>query len=169
MNDEILKKIQKKNNDILKKIQDEGLAILKLHDKLNELNIEHEFIDRKEKSISLESDKKMGDIINNIVPFSYQIFIKENGNKISLIQSPYSYGIRENLIEVYNFSQEPIVLCHEMAAVLINKKKLNSFIIDCNDKNAEEVEKIAEEVEKIKEALKLLIESENLKYGEKQK
>lgn len=162
MNDEILKKIQKKNNDILKKIQDEGLAILKLHDKLKELKIDHEFIDRKAEQVKRVKENETLYFLNNIYPFEYQIFIEENGNKISLIQSPMSYGIRENLIEVYNFSQEPIVLCHEMAAVLINKKKLNSFIIDCNDKNAEEVEKI-------KEALKLLIESENLKYGEKQK
>jgi hypothetical protein len=131
-------------NEILKEIQSKGLSILKLHEKLNELNINHEFIDRKEESIKLGNDKKMSDIINDICLFSYQIFIEENGNKISLIQSPMSYGIRENLIEVYNFNQEPVVLDHEMAAVLINKKELNSYIIAVNEKNVEELEKLQE-------------------------
>ena len=31
-------------NKILEKIQAEGLAILKLHEKLNELNINHDFL-----------------------------------------------------------------------------------------------------------------------------
>ena len=63
-------------DEILKKIQAEGLAILKLHDKLKELKIDHEFIDRKEESTRIETDKKMSDIINNIVPFYYQIFLE---------------------------------------------------------------------------------------------
>lgn len=134
-------------DEILKKIQAEGLAILKLHDKLKELKIDHEFIDRKAEQVKRV---KENEALYFLYPFEYQIFLYEDGEKISLIQSPMSYGIRDNLIEVYNFNQEPIVLCHEMAAVLINKKKLNSFIIDCNDKNAEEVEKI-------KKVLKLLI------------
>lgn len=125
-------------DEILEKIQAEGLAILKLHEKLKELNVEHEFIDRKEERIRLENDKKMKDIINNICPFSYQIFIAENDNKISLIQSPYSYGITENLIEAYNFEHEPVVLHHETAAELISEKKLNSFIITINEKNTDE-------------------------------
>lgn len=119
-------------NEILKKIQDEGLAILKLHDKLNELNIEHEFIDRKEEQIKMVKEKTAIDTINEIYPFDYQIYAEENGNRISLIQSPYSYGITKNLIEAYNFQYEPVVLDHEMAAVLINKKKLNSYIIAVN-------------------------------------
>lgn len=131
-------------NEILKKIQSEGLSILKLHEKLNELNINHEFIDRKEDSIRIETDKKMSDIINNIVPFDYQIFLEENGNRISLIQSPYSYDVTENLIEIYNFQNEPITLDHEMAAALISKKKLNSYIIAVNEKNVEELEKLKE-------------------------
>lgn len=36
-----------RRTEILKKIQSEGLAILKLHEKLNEVNINHEFIDKK--------------------------------------------------------------------------------------------------------------------------
>lgn len=144
MNNEILKKIQKKNNEILKKLQDEGLAILKLHEKLNELNIEHVFIDRKEEKIKREKEKKAIDFINDTWVFEYQIILYENGNEISLIQSPMSYGIRENLIEVYNFEQEPVVLDYEMTAVLISKKKLNSYIIACNEKNVEELEKLKE-------------------------
>lgn len=130
--------------EILKKIQSEGLAILKLHEKLNELNIEHEFIDRKEEQIKMAKEKKEIDRINNIYPFNYQIYVEENGNRISLIQSPYSYGITKNLIEAYNFMDEPVVLDHEMAAVLINKKKLNSYIIAVNEKNVEELEKLQE-------------------------
>lgn len=138
-----------RRTEILKKIQSEGLAILKLHEKLNELNIEHEFIDRKEERI--ETDKKMSDIINNLVPFDYQIYVEENGNRISLIQSPYSYGITKNLIEAYNFMDEPVVLDHEMAAVLINKKKLNSYIIAVNAKNVEELEKLQEILQSLNE------------------
>jgi len=125
-------------NEILKKIQDEGLAILKLHDKLNELNIEHEFIDRNEERIKMIREEKSvvkasTDTIKKVYPFDYQIFIEENGNKMSLVQSPFSYGITENFIEIYNFQNEPVVLEHEMAAELISKKKLNSYIIAVND------------------------------------
>jgi hypothetical protein len=129
---------------ILEKIQAEGLAIIKLHEKLNELNIEHEFIDRKEKSISLESDKKMCDIIGEIVPFYYQIYVVEDGKEISLIQSPYSYGITENLIEAYNFEDEPVILHAETAAELIYEKKLNSFIKIIKEKNTDDLEKLKE-------------------------
>lgn len=121
-------------DEILKKIQDEGLAILKLHDKLNELNINHEFIDRKEEQIKRTKGKKAIDAINDIYPFDYQIYVEENGNRISLIQSPYSYGITENLIEAYNFQHEPVVLHYETAAELISKKELNRYIIAVYEK-----------------------------------
>jgi len=133
-------------NEILKKIQDEGLAILKLHQKLNELNIEHGFFDRKEEQIERSKEKKAIDIIkaiaiiNDMCPFDYQILIEENGNQLSLVQSPFSYGINQNLIEVYNFQHEPVVLDHEIAAELIEKKKLNSYIIAVNDKTDEDME-----------------------------
>ena len=133
-------------NEILKKIQSEGLAILKLHEKLNELNIEHEFFDRKEEQIKRTKEKTAIDTINEIYPFDYQIYVEENGNRISLIQSPYSYGITKNLIEAYNFQHEPVVLDHEMAAVLINKKKLNSYIIAVTDKNDELIKEIIKEI-----------------------
>lgn len=126
-------------NKILEKIQSEGLAILKLHEKLNELNIEHEFIDRKEEQIKLLKEKKEIDIINDICPFDFQILIEENGNQLSLVQSSFTYGITENLIEAYNFRHEPVVLHTETAAELIEKKKLNSFIIAVNDKIDEDM------------------------------
>lgn len=129
-------------NEILKKIQDEGLAILKLHEKLKELKIDHEFIDRKEEQIKRIKEKKAIDTINEICPFDYQIYIEENGNRISLIQSPYSYGITKNLIEAYNFQYEPVILDHDMAAALIYGKKLNSYIIVVNDKNDELIKEI---------------------------
>lgn len=129
-------------NEILKKIQSEGLAILKLHDKLKELNIEHEFIDRKEEQIKVLKEKKEIDTINEVCPFDYQILIEEDGNEISLIQSFFSYGITKNLIEVYNFQHEPVVLDHDMAAALIYKKKLNSYIIVVDEKNDEAIKEI---------------------------
>lgn len=125
-------------NEFLKKIQEKGLAILKLHEKLEELNIEHVFINRK-----LEKDNRL-DFTNYLCPFDYQIYVEENGNRISLIQSGYSYGITENLIEAYNFQHEPVILDHEMAAELISKKKLNSYIIVYNEKNDEELDKLRE-------------------------
>lgn len=139
-------------NEILKKIQSEGLAILKLHEKLNELNIEHGFFDRKEEQIKMAKDKKEIDVINNICPFDYQIYVEENGNKISLIQSPYSYGITENLIEAYNFQYEPVVLNFETAVALISKKKLNSYIIIINEKNTDDLEKLKEILQSLDES-----------------
>lgn len=133
-------------NEILKKIQSEGLAILKLHEKLNELNIEHGFFDRKEEQIKRIKEKKAIDVINEVCPFDYQILIEEDGNRISLIQSPYSYGITKNLIEIYNFQQEPVVLDHEMAAALIYGKKLNSYIIAVNEKTDESIKKIFDDL-----------------------
>jgi hypothetical protein len=138
-------------NEILKKIQNEGLAILKLHDKLNELKIDHEFFDRKEEQIKRIKEKKAIDVINDICPFDYQIHIEENGNRISLIQSPYSYRVTENLIEAYNFQDEPITLYHEMAAALIHKKKLNSYIIISNEKNTDDLEILKEVLQSLKE------------------
>ena len=123
-------------NEFLKKIQEKGLAILKLHEKLNELNIEHEFIDRK-----LEKDNMLG-FTDYICDFDYQIILQENDNRISLVQNGFSYGITENLIEAYNFQHEPVVIDHEMAAALIYKKKLNSYIIVVNDKNDELIKEI---------------------------
>lgn len=131
-------------DELLKRIQAEGLAIIKLHEKLNELKIEHEFIDRKEEKIKRIKDKKEIDTINEICPFYYQIYVEEDDKRISLIQNSFSYGITENLIEAYNFEHEPVVLDHELAAGLISKKKLNSYIIACYEKNEKELEEIKE-------------------------
>lgn len=119
-------------NEILKKVQDEGLAILKLHEKLNELNIEHEFIDRKEERTKRIKEEEVLYIVNHIYPFDYQIILYEKENEISLIQNSFSYGITKNLIEVYNFDDEPIIIDCDYAAELIINKKLNSFIIASN-------------------------------------
>ena len=130
-------------DELLKRIQAEGLAIIKLHKRLEELNIEHEFIDRK-----IEQDKGLK-FKNYICPFDYQIYVEEDGKRISLIQNGFSYGITENLIEAYNFEHEPIILDHEMAAELISKKKLNSYIIAIYEKN----NKVLEELKEIRESL----------------
>lgn len=134
-----------RRTEILKKIQAEGLAILKLHDKLNGLNIEHEFIDRKEEQIKVLKEKEI-DVINDICPFDFQIIIKEDVNEISLVQSPFTYGITKNLIEVYNFQDEPVILDHDMAAALIYGKKLNSYIIAVNEKTDESIKKIFDDL-----------------------
>lgn len=112
----------------IKKNQIEGLSIFKLHYKLVELNINHEFIDR------YEGIRKIIEVnnIGTFVPFDYQIIIKENENTISLVQSTFSYGITQNLIEVYNFVDEPIVSDYKYITELIKNKNLNSYIIDVN-------------------------------------
>lgn len=126
-------------NDILRILQKEGLAIIELHEKLNELNIKHTFVDRKQKQITMiKKDtgvkrEELIDTINDITPFDYQILIEENGNRISLIQSLYSYEVTKNMIEVYNFQYEPIVLTCNAAVDLICNKKLNERIIKINE------------------------------------
>jgi len=117
-------------NDILRRLQKEGLAIIELHEKLNELNIKHTFVDRKQKQITMIKKEDTGlkreeliNAINDMTPFDYQITLKENGNRISLIQSPYSYGVTNNIIEVYNFQHEPITLTCNAAVDLIRNKK----------------------------------------------
>lgn len=133
-------------DELLKRIQAEGLAIIKLHERLKELNIEHEFIDRK-----IEKDKGLK-FKEYICPFDYQIYVEEDDKRISLIQNGFSYGITENLIETYNFEHEPVVLDHELAAGLISQKKLNSYIIKFN-----------EDLEKLKEVRQSLITKKNKK------
>jgi len=127
-------------NDILRRLQKEGLAIIELHEKLNELNIKHTFVDRKQKQITMIKKEDTGlkreeliNAINDTTPFDYQITLKENGNRISLIQSPYSYGVTNNMIEVYNFQHEPIILTCNAAVDLIRNKKINERIIKINE------------------------------------
>jgi hypothetical protein len=127
-------------NDILRRLQKEGLAIIELHEKLNELNIKHTFVDRKQKQITMIKKEDTGlkreeliNAINDMTPFDYQITLKENGNRISLIQSPYSYGVTNNIIEVYNFQHEPIILTCNAAVDLIRNKKINERIIKINE------------------------------------
>ena len=90
--------------------------------------------------------KKEIDVINDICPFDFQIIIKEDVNEISLVQSPFTYGITKNLIEVYNFQDEPVILDHDMAAALIYGKKLNSYIIAVNEKTDGSIKKIFDDL-----------------------
>jgi hypothetical protein len=139
---------------LFEKLQKEGFNIIKLHERLEEAQIEHIFVDRRAEQIEMskvKNEDKVLELVNDMIPFDYQIYIEENGNKISLIQSFFSYGITKNLIEVYNFQHEPVVLDHEMAAVLIRKNKLNSYIIAVNEKNVEELEKLQEILQSLKE------------------
>jgi hypothetical protein len=139
---------------LFEKLEKEGFNIIKLHERLEEAQIEHIFVDRRAEQIEMskvKNEDKVLELVNDMIPFDYQIYIEENGNKISLIQSFFSYGITKNLIEVYNFQHEPVVLDHEMAAVLIRKNKLNSYIIAVNEKNVEELEKLQEILQSLKE------------------
>lgn len=118
--------------DCIKKRQIEGLSIFKLHDKLVMSNINHEFIDRFKEIRNIIEDKKVLDNMSEFHPFDYQIIIEENNKKISLVQNTFSCGIIQNLIEVYNFDDEPIILDCDHAAELIINKNLNSYIIASN-------------------------------------
>ena len=122
----------KNKKDFIKKNQNEDLSIFKLHEKLNELNIEHEFIDRFKEIRNIIDDKKELDNISEFHTFDYQILIEENNEKISLVQSNFSYGITENMIEIYNFVDEPIVLDYKHIAELIRINMLNKYIIAVN-------------------------------------
>lgn len=118
-------------NEILKKIQSEGLAILKLHEKLNEVNINHEFIDKKKQLKKKAKSHEEIENIDKMMPFGYQIKIREE-NEIVLSQGEFSSGIERNLIEVFNFEDEPIQLTSLLALKLIVNKKLNWFIKEQN-------------------------------------
>ena len=124
-----------RRTEILKKIQNEGLAILKLHDKLNELNIEHEFIDKKKQLKKKAKSHEEIENIDKMMPFGYQIKIREKDDsekEILLAQGEFSSGIERNLIEVFNFEDEPIQLTSLLALKLIVNKKLNWFIKEQN-------------------------------------
>lgn len=157
-----LEQVKLKRKENLENLQKEGLAILKLHEKLEKANIKHEFIDRKEeKTKRIKDDEKLY-IVNNIYIFEYQILIEEKGHQISLIQSPFSYGIMNNLIEIYNFNQEPITLLHTDAFKFIKHKCLNDYIYFANNMLYKEP---GEDSKQMKEGLlkflKIIMESED--------
>lgn len=137
-------------NEILKKIQSEGLAILKLHEKLNEVNINHEFIDKKKQLKKKAKSHEEIENIDKMMPFGYQIKIREE-NEIVLSQGEFSSGIERNLIEVFNFENEPLQMSYLSAFDLIVNKKLNWFIKkqdEIIDDYMKEIEKEGKENEK---------------------
>ena len=153
-------KLKRKEN--IENLQKEGLAILKLHEKLEKANIKHEFIDRKEERTKRIKEEEKLYIVNNIYIFDYQILIEEKGHQISLVQSPFSYGIMNNLIEIYNFNQEPITLWYTDAFKFIKHKYLNDYICYANKAfyadAGEDPKQMREELHKF---IKIIMESED--------
>jgi hypothetical protein len=102
-----------------------------LHERLEEAQIEHIFVDRRAEQIEMskvKNEDKVLELVNDMIPFDYQILIEENGHELSLIQSSYSYGIDNNMIEIWNFSLEPITLNYADAFEFIKHKCLNKYI-----------------------------------------
>ena len=60
--------------------------IKKLHEKLNEMGIEHEFNQRLD---------------------GYQIILRKTNSRISIIEHCVSYGSTRNLVEAWDFASEP--------------------------------------------------------------
>lgn len=139
-----LEQVKLKRKENLENLQKEGLAILKLHEKLEKANIKHKFIDRKYERVQRASDESI-EFINREVPFDYQILIMEYGEKISLVQSRFSYGITRNLIEAYNFEIEPITITYVTAFELIENKMLNWFLIKQNEMIDNYIEELTQE------------------------
>ena len=127
-----LEQVILKRKENLENLQKEGLAILKLKEKLEKANIDFTFIDRKKERME-HADHESIERIKRETPFEYQILIMEGGKKISLVQSPFTYGITQNLIEAYNFEVEPITIKYLTAFDLIASKTLNSFLIKRNE------------------------------------
>lgn len=156
MTEKALEQVKLKRKEYLENLQKEGLAILKLHEKLEKANIKHEFIDRK-----AERAKRTKEV-EKLFIFDYQILIEEKGHQISLIQSPYSYGIMNNLIEIYNFNQEPITLLYTDAFKFIKHKCLNDYICYANKAfyadTGEDPKQMREELHKF---IKIIMESED--------
>jgi hypothetical protein len=116
---------------LFEKLQKEGFNIIKLHERLEEAQIEHIFVDRRAEQIEMskvKNEDKVLELVNDMIPFDYQILIEENGHELSLIQSSYSYGIDNNMIEIWNFSLEPITLNYADAFEFIKHKCLNKYI-----------------------------------------
>lgn len=127
-----LEQVELKRKENLENLQKEGLAILKLHEKLEKANIDFTFIDRKKERME-HADHESIERIKRETPFELQILIMEDGKEISLVQSQFTYGITQNLIEAYNFEVEPITITYVTAFELIASKTLNSFLIKQNE------------------------------------
>lgn len=152
--------MDQKKRKKLENLQKEGLAILKLHEKLEKANIKHEFIDRKNERIQ-RADHESIERIKRETPFDYQILIMEGWEKISLIQSRFSYGITQNLIEIYNFNQEPITLWYTDAFKFIKHKCLDEYICYVNKLNADTGEDSKQMREEFHKFIKIIMESED--------
>lgn len=139
-----LEQVILKRKENLENLQKEGLAILKLHEKLEKANIKHEFIDRKKERME-HADHESIERIKIETPFEYQILIMEEGKKISLVQSQFTYGITRNLIETYNFEVEPITITYVTAFELISNKMLNWFLIKQNEIIDNYIEELTQE------------------------
>lgn len=85
-------------------------AILELHEKLTQENIKHEFIDHSK----------------DIYPRGYQIIISKNGIEIiSFVQNCMSYGVSNDLIEAWNYKDDPVTLTCDQALFFIKNIKPN--------------------------------------------
>lgn len=116
---------------LFENLQKEGLNIIKLHERLEKAQIEHIFVDRRAEQIEMtkvKNEDKVLELVNDMIPFDYQILIEENGHEISLVQSSYTYGIDNNMIEIWNFYLEPITLDHIDAFKFIKHKCLDKYI-----------------------------------------
>lgn len=138
---------------LLDKLQKEGLDIIKLHERLEEAQIEHIFVDRRAEQIEMskvKNEDKVLELVNDMIPFDYQILIEENGHELSLVQSSFSYGIDNNMIEIWNFSLEPITLNYADAFEFIKCKCLNKYIYLVNklmySDNIDNIDQIRDEI-----------------------
>jgi hypothetical protein len=141
---------------LFEKLQKEGFNIIKLHERLEEAQIEHIFVDRRAEQIEMskvKNEDKVLELVNDMIPFDYQILIEENGHELSLIQSSYSYGIDNNMIEIWNYSLEPITLNYADAFEFIKHKCLNKYIYLVNklmySDNIENIDQIRDEIHDI--------------------
>lgn len=149
-----------KKKGFYENLQKEGLAILKLHERLEKENINHIFIDRKYEMMK-RVDHEVIEDIKGKVPFDFQILIEEKGFQILLTQHPFSYGITNNLIEIYNFNQEPITLWHTDAFKFIKHKCLDEFICYINKLYADTGEDPKQMREEFHNFIKIIMESED--------
>lgn len=85
-------------------------AILELHEKLNQENIKHKFID-------FNKNRQLG---------GYQIIVsKDNIELMLFVQNRISRGIDNNLIEAWDYKEDPIALTCDQALFFIKNIKPN--------------------------------------------
>ena len=131
---ERLRKIIDNRLEKLEKIKEKGLDIIKLHEMLEAAGIDHEF-------------KKY----NSHFIIDYQILIKNEKYKISMVQSDVSYGIINNEIEIFDFNNEPVTSTAEHIFNLLkdnNLDLLEKYIILQNRQNEESLNEILDEFRK---------------------